>query len=292
MDLIELKKQSASLLDRCQGIQSKSETERRNMTAEEQAEYDRLYRRFLANEQEILSQGTGRKTSPEGPNSRMRGGSGSSGAGVIVGKTKGGEEVRAYRPNESLPVSGPVLPFDFGAWMRRCWNGTTGDIRADAMTESAGADGGFAVPQRMAAEILDIVRNKAQVLNAGALTIPMDSRELELVKQIGDPTAYWRGELEAIPPSKMTFAMQTFRAHSLAATITLSEELLADAKNFGAMLQNALGSALALALDKACLSGTGIVQPLGILNTPGVQTTGAVGTLADYGDFSEAAGKL
>jgi HK97 family phage major capsid protein len=144
----------------------------------------------------------------------------------------------------------------------------------------------------MASEILAIVRNKAQVVNAGALTIPMDSRELELVKQVSDVTAYWRGELEAITPSQMTFEMQTFRAHTVAAIVTLSEELLADAKNFGPMLEQSLGSALALALDKACLVGGGVVQPLGVINTPGVQTTGAVGTLADYADFSEAAGKL
>jgi HK97 family phage major capsid protein len=66
-----------------------------------------------------------------------------------------------------------------------------------------------------------------------------------------------------------------------------------DAANVAAILEAALASAMALKLDQAALLGSGsAAEPLGILNTAGVNATTSVGTPSDWSDFSGAIGDL
>jgi HK97 family phage major capsid protein len=192
-------------------------------------------------------------------------------------------------------VNSPRVDYDFQDWVRAAYSGDWGRIK-NAQTESVGADGAFTVPVPLAAELIDLVRHKTQVIAAGAQMIPMSSKTLSFAKQESDPSAYWRGELVPITPSKATFSMVNMTAHTVGAIVPCSEEVLMESINLGVILQEALGKALALKLDLACLIGNGVVGPLGIANTPGVQTVSAVGTLSTIGTrytpFSQAWGKL
>jgi HK97 family phage major capsid protein len=65
-----------------------------------------------------------------------------------------------------------------------------------------------------------------------------------------------------------SFGAQNLVAHSLAVLVRVNAELLDDAPIFGAVLDNSLAQATALALDYAGLYGNGVGQPLGLRNNP------------------------
>ena len=146
------------------------------------------------------------------------------------------------------------------------WSGAEAEQRA--MGTSPGATGGFLMPAPISANIIDLARNQAVLIRAGALTIPMPAKNLRVVKIATDPTATWRGEGDEITESDGTFEAVNLTAHSLAALVRVNAELLDDVPMFAATLDNMLAAALALELDRVGLYGTGAGQPLGLRNDP------------------------
>ena len=165
------------------------------------------------------------------------------------------------------------------------------------MVEGTSGLGGILVPEPMSASVLDLARNKAVVMQAGASTIPMTSSTLKLCKTTQDVTAYWRGEGEAITASDMAFDSMTMTAKALACLVTVSVELLEDAGNVQGLIEASIAQALALELDRVALFGSGSgSEPLGLYGTTGVQTVdmGATAGAAftNFDPFINAQGKL
>lgn len=317
VDLNALNQRLVVLARACREITDAADAAKRDLTAAEDARLSDLI--FQSESVEALKarmegeneytprQGTGRRTTAQGPNdidysatefpfARAQRRETPS-TGLILGKTKEGKIITGYRPNESLPVSGPQLDYDLGMWARAAYSGDWASIRAQSQTEGVGADGGFLVPPRLSQSVIEFIRNQASVIRAGAITTVMDSSSLSFARQISDPTVGWRGELVALPASKITFDMVNFRAHSIGCTITLSEEIIMDAPNLTQILETALSAKMALAFDESFLLGDGVGKPLGVTVADGVQTLAAVGDLQSigtggYSPFSEAAGKL
>lgn len=315
VDLHALKVKSFTLARECNDIVKAAKSEKRDLTNEEYRRWEDLASQYEIVEAQITSleanddygnamlRGTGRRTTAQGPDDLDHNAESFSpraqrrepqSTGLIVGKTKEGNLIRAYRPKEALPMaSAQSVNYDFQDWIRAIYTGDYSSIRAETtQTEGVGGDGGWLVHPQFSRTVIELIRNKTQVVNAGALTIPMETNSLTFAKQVTDPSAYWRGELQPIPPSKATFEAVHFQAHSLGVIVTMSEELLMDSPNAGTILQTALASALALKLDSSFLSGDGVGKPTGVTVTDGVQSTAAVGTLSSYAPFSEAAGKL
>jgi len=165
------------------------------------------------------------------------------------------------------------------------------------MVEGTSGLGGILVPEPMSASVLDLARNKAVVMQAGASTIPMTSSTLKLCKTTQDVTAYWRAEGTAITASDMAFESMTMTAKVLAALVTVSVELLEDAGNVQGLIEASIAQALALELDRVALFGSGTSpEPLGLYGTSGVQTVdmGATAGAAftNFDPFINAQGKL
>jgi len=150
------------------------------------------------------------------------------------------------------------------------WNGSEAEQRV--MAGITGSAGGFLLPSPVSASIIDLVRNRCVLLNAGALTIPMDTATLRVVQVISDPVANVRQEGDAITETDGSFAAVTLQARSVGALVTISRELMDDAPAFAAELEHQLSMVLALKLDALGLYGTGASnQPLGLRNTSGLQ---------------------
>lgn len=148
------------------------------------------------------------------------------------------------------------------------WEGAEAERRV--MGTSPGASGGFLMPEPISANVIDLARNATVLIQAGALTIPMASKNLRLVRVVSDPSANWRGEGQEIDESDGTFDAIELTAHSLAALVRINNELLDDVPTFAAQLDGQLAAALGLELDRVGLYGTGVGEPLGIRNTDGV----------------------
>ncbi|KAF5030391.1 Phage capsid family protein [anaerobic digester metagenome] len=173
------------------------------------------------------------------------------------------------------------------------------DAKAEraVMVEATSGLGGVLVPEPMSATVLDLARNSAVVMQAGASTVPMTSSTLKLCKTSQDVTAYWRAEGEAITASDMAFEPMTLTAKVLAALVTVSIELIEDAANVQGLIEASIASALGLELDRVALFGSGVgAEPLGLFGAAGVQavdmgaTAGAA--LTNYDPFIVAQGKL
>jgi HK97 family phage major capsid protein len=150
--------------------------------------------------------------------------------------------------------------------------GGSPEIRA-ALSEGTDSAGGYSVPDFVSAQVIDNARAKSHVINAGALTVALNTEKSLITKIASDPTVAWRLENAAIAESDPTFAGVSFQARSLAVLVKVSRELLEDSLNIGEALHMALSAAIAAELDRVCLIGSGVApQPTGILNTAGINT--------------------
>lgn len=176
-----------------------------------------------------------------------------------------------------------------GETVRQLALGEGGSPEFAANITGSDAGGGYLTSETFSRDVLDLARSASVVSRAGALTVPMDTNALHMARLTQDATAYWRQEGEAVTSSDLAFDRVTLRPHTVAAITTLSVELLEDATNAAAIVENSITQALGLALDRAALFGTGAeAEPLGLFNTTGVNAETSVGTPDDYAEVTSA----
>ncbi|RWQ16100.1 phage major capsid protein [Mesorhizobium sp.] len=140
--------------------------------------------------------------------------------------------------------------------------------------EGTGADGGFLVPPEFSREIMVKVEaeegllNRAEELKTGtnSMTIPKD--ETTPWQSTGGVQVYWEGEGAAITQSKGVFETATHRLVKLTALVPVSDELLEDAIGMESWLRAKAPAKMASKINTAFVRGSGVGQPLGMLNAP------------------------
>ena len=158
-----------------------------------------------------------------------------------------------------------------------------------AMLGSSDTAGGYVLTPSVGAQIVDLARSASVAMAAGAQTLRMPTREMTIAKIASDPTSYWRAEGQAVTSADAALASVTLQAKTLAAIVPVSIELLEDAPNVAAILQQTLQKSLGQKLDEAILTGVGAEnEPLGIRNHTGVNAATGVGTPTDWSDITAA----
>lgn len=293
----KLKAKREEFVRAAEGILNKAESEKRNLTESELKDFDELTKRaeMITKELETrMLNGTREHIGPVfkqlgvtgGENRYMREGQ----VPLLSREQRMAECIRQDRQYDR--------PLSIGKYLRGIitgnWDGADAERRA--LSEGTLAAGGYLVPTELSATVIDKARNKARVIQAGAVTVPMQTQTLKIARVTGDPTAAWKAENAAGTVSDLTFDAITFNAKTLFALVKLSVELFEDAPNVDAVVENALAQALAVELDRAALRGSGVdPEPRGIRNVSGVQLIdmGANGgQLTDYSKFSQAVQKI
>lgn len=178
-----------------------------------------------------------------------------------------GREARAQR---AAWGASPERDFNAGAYIKGMvtgkWDGH--DYERRAMAEGSVSTGGALVPIDLFADVVDIVRNSARVLQAGATVVPLEHFVTNVAKLVSDPVPAWRAEGSTISATGSTFSRLTFTTQTLATVVVVSRELLEDVPTLGSEVMRELGIEFALGLDLACLYGTGYGsnQPQGVKN--------------------------
>ena len=150
------------------------------------------------------------------------------------------------------------------------WEGAVLEMKAMGSTPTSA--GGMLIPTPLAGTVIDLARNYARVLQAGAITVPMSTATLKYARLTGDVPASWTTEAANITAGAGTFDSVTFTARKLASLVVIDNELLEDAANSDTVIENSVAKALALALDYAALYGSGTPpQPQG-LHGSGIST--------------------
>lgn len=177
--------------------------------------------------------------------------------------------------------------FGFGDFVKAAVSGTERpEIRA-ALSEGTDSAGGYAVPTHLLRQLIDAMRAQTVVIQAGALTVPLETQRTSIARLATDPTAGWRNEAAAVAESDPTFELVTFNARSLAVLVKISRELLDDSVNINAALTQAFAGSMAVEIDRVAMFGSGVApQPLGLFGTTGVASV-SMGTngaqLTNYG---------
>lgn len=185
-----------------------------------------------------------------------------------------GSEVRVLANTDrfvDLPGDRPRSSFGFGEYVAAMVGGSTDpDIRA-SLSEGTDSAGGYTVPVHLLRQLIDRMRSKTVAIQAGAMTIPLQTMTTKLARLASDPAAAWRNEGAAIAESDPTFESVTFTARSLAVMVKVSREVLDDSLNINEALMQAFAGALAGELDRVALFGSGTApEPRGVFNTTNV----------------------
>ena len=128
---------------------------------------------------------------------------------------------------------------DFGQYLR-------------AMTTSGAS---AIVPTVWSANVIDKARNAAVAYQAGCQLVPMDAKTVQVGRLTGDPAPLFKTEGSPVTPGDMTFDYVQLVSTSLSALVVVSMEFLQDAPGADGVITNALGTAMALELDKAVFFG-------------------------------------
>lgn len=152
------------------------------------------------------------------------------------------------------------------------------------LSGATGATGGFLIPIESYSQLmsvaapLSIVRPRATVIrmNRRQVSIPIldqtaNPASTGIPSFFGGIAVYWVEEAELKPDSSPTFRRMTLTAHKLVGYTRAPDELLEDAEtSLTDFLGGPLGfpGAIAWAEDYAFLRGSGVGQPMGIVDAP------------------------
>lgn len=141
------------------------------------------------------------------------------------------------------------------------------------LVAGTGAAGGHIVAENLlAGQFVEILRARNMVMNMGATVFTDLVGDVAIPKQDGTVETYWLGEDEEVTESDASFGIIRMTPHTVAARTSYSRQFLLqssiDPEQF---VRNDLAKALAGALDRAIINGSGVGdEPLGILNTSGI----------------------
>jgi HK97 family phage major capsid protein len=127
-------------------------------------------------------------------------------------------------------------------------------------------------------DFIDALRNQSSVMQAGARMLGGLSGDVKIPKKTAASTAAWIGtEGGDSTESEMTVGQVSLAPKTLGAFTDVTRQLLIQSSlDVEGLIRDDLSRALAIAIDKAGLEGTGSSgQPTGILNQTGVNTVTA-----------------
>ncbi|NSW92312.1 MAG: phage major capsid protein [Firmicutes bacterium] len=288
MTLQELKQKCAALCDKQEALVNKALEEEREMTEEENKEFENLQKEIdglndlivkaekMQNRATDLDQPDGKKyrTIPGAPSENNKklddGGFKSLGefvCAVRFGDPKGRLQYLKQGQGEG---GGLEVPDAFKAQI-------TPKFRNE-WSMGVGEEGGFAVPAQFRPDMLmiqpepSIVRQRSTVLPAGeppdaGITVPAFKQGADGV--FGGVEVYWIGEGQLKPETDGKLEEVSLTPKEVAAHTVVTDKLLRNWEAASAFISTLLRGAMISAEDMAFLRGNGVAKPMGVFNAPG-----------------------
>lgn len=157
------------------------------------------------------------------------------------------------------------------------------ELRADGqtVTQDSGNYGANLVPENLQAPI-DFLRPQPVVASMGAQMLTGLSGNIAFPTNDGGISAAWEGEIDPTAKTKTAYGKKTMSPNRLASTVVVSlQNLLQSSIDLERYTINEINAVIGNVLDTAAINGTGTGQPLGVLNTSGINTlTGATNGIA------------
>lgn len=139
-----------------------------------------------------------------------------------------------------------------------------------AMGEGTDSAGGFLVPPEVSNELIPL-RDSVSVLRQLFTSQPVTSDTLRFVAQDSGLAVAWTAEFAEKIKNDLSFSEFEAHIYTAAGLATVSNQLLKDAKwNVDQLITKDLAKRFVALEEQAFVNGSGVGQPLGIMNTPGV----------------------
>ena len=153
------------------------------------------------------------------------------------------------------------------------------DTRASYAVGATGTGGATVATDLLAASFIEVLRNKAMIMQMGPTMLSGLVGNVAIPRQISATTTYWVTEASAITQAEATFDQVTMTPKQLGARSQYSRLMLQQATpDIESIVRNDLARVMALGIDSAAINGTGASgQPRGILNTSSIGSV-AMGT--------------
>lgn len=145
------------------------------------------------------------------------------------------------------------------------------------------SDGGFLIPEELRSEILQValetavVRPRATVIPMSSLRVPIpmidDTSHQSSI--LGGVVGYWTEEAAGLTESQASFGRVVLDAKKLTAYAEVPNELLQDAPAFEGFFSGTFPKAISWFEDVSFLTGTGVGEPEGFINSPVAVTQAA-----------------
>jgi len=166
----------------------------------------------------------------------------------------------------------------------------------NAFSSTVPSEGGFLIPEQLRSELLrvaletSIVRPRARVIPMETLRVPFPAIDAtsNVSSVYGGIVGYWTEEGAALNASQASFGRVVLDAKKLTAYTEVPNELISDSiGSFQAFIDEIFPEALGFYEDYAFLRGTGVGEPLGVLNGSGIVsvTRAGGGNAVDYLDI-------
>jgi HK97 family phage major capsid protein len=168
-----------------------------------------------------------------------------------------------------------------------------GEMTNTRVMSSGGATTGQTLIPNTHQGFVEMLRNSARVLEAGATVMPGLVGNVDIPRQTAGATAEWLAEDAAVAPSDMSFNSVTLTAKSCGALLSWTRRMVHSAvPEMEGLARTDLAKQIALAMDYAALHGLGSSdQPTGIYAASGVNTV-AMGGKPTYAKLIDMAAEL
>ena len=148
------------------------------------------------------------------------------------------------------------------------------DVLKRELTVGTPTAGGHTVAtDLLAGSFIDLLRNRALMMNPGMATVLTDlNGNIAIPRQTGAATGYWVAESGAPTASQQAFDQVTLSPNTVGAYTDYSRKLMLQSSiDIEAFVRMDLARVLGLAIDLAAINGSGASnEPTGILNTTGI----------------------
>lgn len=119
---------------------------------------------------------------------------------------------------------------------------------------------------------IDLLRASSVVYRLGARRLPDLQNDVAIPRQTTGNTVTWLGPGGSTTASDQAFGQVSATPKTACLITDVSEQLLRQSAA-GGVIERVLALDMAVGVDTAAINGAGGVEPLGVLNTPGIGTT-------------------
>lgn len=179
---------------------------------------------------------------------------------------------KAIAERSGIPISGICVPLF--------------ETRADGQgvtTDSGNYGAAFVATET--GTVIDLLRPRPIVEKLGAVFLTNLQGDLLFPVNEGGIAATWEGEQDKVGNTKNYYGKKTMKPKRLAVSVAISlQNLMQSSQDMEAYTMKEIKSVIENAIDLAAINGTGVGQPLGLLNVTGTTTIagGANGAVLDY----------